>query len=364
MSQQRFNNESTTQSSSVRVVPQEIYQVEFARFEVAESQILPSVGAENCNQQSNPKGIKDRQLEQTSQKEDESWLGQYIPLHYHFLMLQDEDRVGAFRKSIQSTVRPGMHVVELGGGTGILSSFAAKMGARVTCVERNPELVRCARNLIERNGLSDSICVVQADAMEYCSPHPVDVVICEMLHVGLLREKQLDVIDSFKSNYLKTHSSPLPRFLPEASVLAFQPVEHSFDFDGYHAPLNMFQPPVLDHPRTTALGSLNAYAHILYDQPFEKKLAWDSTIAIEQDGCITALRFITQNLIAIDVERNETYPWPNQFLVVPLETPIQVRAEERYHVAFHYVAGDSLESLSRSIKLTPATADVTVSSLT
>ena len=56
---------------------------------------------------------------------DEKVLGQYIPLLYHYNMLQDNDRVGAFQEAIHLLVQPDMHVVELGGGTGILSSFAA-----------------------------------------------------------------------------------------------------------------------------------------------------------------------------------------------------------------------------------------------
>jgi hypothetical protein len=53
-------------------------------------------------------------------------LGQFIPLHYHFQMLQDRQRLAAFRSAMELHVQPGMHVVELGGGTGILSSFAAR----------------------------------------------------------------------------------------------------------------------------------------------------------------------------------------------------------------------------------------------
>ncbi|TWU42039.1 hypothetical protein Poly41_03350 [Novipirellula artificiosorum] len=83
-------------------------------------------------------------------------LGQYIPLLYHYNMLQDEERVGAFKAAIDLLVRPGMHVVELGGGTGILSSFAARRGAHVTCVERNSELVDCSRRLLDQNGLQEA----------------------------------------------------------------------------------------------------------------------------------------------------------------------------------------------------------------
>ncbi|MEY4567574.1 MAG: hypothetical protein RLY14_2544, partial [Planctomycetota bacterium] len=41
----------------------------------------------------------------------EHLLGQYIPLHYHHHMLQDQDRTLSFRKAIEAVVSPGMKVV-------------------------------------------------------------------------------------------------------------------------------------------------------------------------------------------------------------------------------------------------------------
>ena len=109
-----------------------------------------------------------------------------------------------------------MKVLELGGGTGILSYFAAQQGAFVRCVERNPELVRTARRLLSRNLASGSVRVIEEDAAEYMPPEPVDVVICEMLHVAMLREKQLDVIEQFKQGYTQKFGDKLPRFVPDS----------------------------------------------------------------------------------------------------------------------------------------------------
>lgn len=79
-------------------------------------------------------------------------LGQFIPVQYHFNMLGDVRRTGAFEEAIGLTVPPGGRVVELGGGTGVLSFFAPRLAARVWCVERNPELARAARRLLALNG--------------------------------------------------------------------------------------------------------------------------------------------------------------------------------------------------------------------
>jgi protein arginine N-methyltransferase 1 len=100
---------------------------------------------------------------------DELELGQFIPLHYHFNMLNDAGRTGAFEQAIDLVVPDGGRVVELGGGTGILSFFAARRAARVWCIEQNPELATVAQRLLRENG-ADTVEVIQADAGAWTSP--------------------------------------------------------------------------------------------------------------------------------------------------------------------------------------------------
>ena len=266
---------------------------------------------------------------------EEHLLGQYIPLQYHYNMLQDEDRIGAFRDAIELCVRPGMHVVELGGGTGILSSFAARIGATVSCVERNPELANCARQFIRENGLDGQVNVIHADATEFVPASQVDVVICEMLHVGLLREKQTEVIDAFKRNYSKTLGPKLPLFLPETSILMCQPVQQSFDFAGYYAAVPMFQAPTLDQPRTVELAALNPYATVCYETSLPKAFESRQSVVANRSGTLNAIRFVTQNVIAIDLAKQKAITWPNQCLVLPTPSPFEVRKENPSRLVLH-----------------------------
>jgi SAM-dependent methyltransferase len=171
-----------------------------------------------------------------SRADDPSELGQFIPLHYHYNMLNDAVRMRGFKAAIDFVVRPGSKVLELGGGTGVLSYFAIQKAAKVWCVERNPELVAKARQILSLNPPGDKVEIIEADAFDFLPPERVDVVICEMIHVAMLREKQIPVIASFKERYLTRFGKPLPSFVPEALIQAVQPVEHDFNFDGYYAP--------------------------------------------------------------------------------------------------------------------------------
>ncbi len=278
-------------------------------------------------------------------------LGQYIPLLYHYNMLQDEDRVGAFREAIELVVQPGMHVVELGGGTGILSSFAARRGARVSCVERDPELVERAKHFVSLNGLDDRITVIQSDATDFVPDSPVDAVVCEMLHVGLLREKQAEVITAFKKNYTKTFGPTLPMFLPEASILMAGPVSHSYEFSGYTAPVPMFQAPLLEQPRTRELASLSPYANIAYEATIPLQYRIRQSVTANCTGECNAIRFVTQNVIAVDIRGQRAITWPNQCLVLPLDRAVGVTEGSEIEMIFDYRAGDAVEKLASSIRV-------------
>ncbi len=152
-------------------------------------------------------------------------------------MLSDKSRMHAFKEAIADTVRPSDQVVDLGCGTGIMSFLAAKQGASVSSVEMNPDMATYARGLIEQNGVSNCVKVHIADAMDWQPSNKVDVVICEMLHSALLREKQVEVITRFRDEYEK-HYSNKPIFIPSATLLAVEAVWQSFDFEGYFAPVH------------------------------------------------------------------------------------------------------------------------------
>jgi predicted RNA methylase len=280
---------------------------------------------------------------------DDELLGQFIPIHYHYQMLDQQARTGGFEQAIDHVVKPGMKVLELGAGTGVLSFFAARAGAtKVYSVERLPHVAKAARGFIDANGFGHVVDIIDGDAMTYLPPEPVDVVICEMLHGAMLREKQLAVITSFKERYLARFGGPLPRFLPEAAVLAVQPLMTNYQFHGYQAPVPMFVDSTNAH-RATNLATPALYAVFPYEDPFPTQFDVDQAFVIEQAGTLNSLRFITKNLLAMVTDQGRSIDWDMMDLVIPFASPVEVEAGDVVHVRFRYNAGDSLLALAEAI---------------
>jgi predicted RNA methylase len=277
-------------------------------------------------------------------------LGQFIPLHYHYNMLLDPVRMKGFKAAIEQVVRPGAVVAELGGGTGVMSFFAAQRARKVYYVEYNAELVAEARRILPANPGGDRVEIIHANACDFIPPEPVDVVICEMLHVGLLREKQLEVIDTFKRNYRGRFDGPLPIFIPLAVIQALQPVHHPFTFEGYYAPIPLFRDPYGGCPETTPLGVPVVYHQLLYDQSYGLSCKWKGSVPIRTEGTVNALRFITKNLLAADPETQAVTDWHNHYLILPLEREIPVAPGESLHIRLAYESGAPLSALKPEVR--------------
>lgn len=300
-----------------------------------------------------------------NEREIEScYLGQFIPVHYHHNMLMDQNRMRSFKSAIHYAVFPGAKVLELGGGTGVLSFFAAQNASKVYCVEFNPDMVQEARRFLAFNKNGDRVEVVHADAFEYLPPEPVDVVICEMIHVGMLREKQVEVIEAFKRRYLAKFGGPLPIFMPEAVIMAAQPLQQEYDFDGFHAPIVQFQETTVMHPGTVELAQPAVYSILDFSQPVDNLIAWEGSFVVEKSGTLNAMRFVTKNVLAIVPEKATTIDWLNHYMTLPLSTPVAVKAGDLLRISFAYRAGGSIPSLQASIRAdvitetATATADV------
>src|SRR5579862_3570417 len=105
----------------------------------------------------------------------------YSDLSVHRWMLRDSLRNEAYRRAIAHIVRPGHVVLDMGACTGILSIFAASAGARKVYAVERTEVAGVARRVIERNGQTERIEVLQSDLEDVALPEKVDVIVSEWM---------------------------------------------------------------------------------------------------------------------------------------------------------------------------------------
>ncbi len=70
----------------------------------------------------------------------------------HAGYLRDEIRLSAYRAALTTVVKPGMSVLDLGAGTGILGLLAADAGARVVYAVDDGGITEVARSITRWNG--------------------------------------------------------------------------------------------------------------------------------------------------------------------------------------------------------------------
>ncbi len=282
--------------------------------------------------------------------DEDANLGQFIPLHYHGQMLGNEQRMAPFHEAIEKLVPVGSHVVELGGGTGVMSFLASKRARSVTLVERLPHVAAAARRLLLANGASERVTVVEADARDFVPDRPVDVVICEMLHAGLLREKQVEVLKTFKARHVEHFGTSVPRILPEATFLGAQLVNQPYDFHGYYAPVPLFFEAGAAGVRTVEMSTPHLYAAVEYTAPMAELYVVDEWLKAEQSGTVNALRFITKNVVGVFAAEGRSADWHMPYMSLPLPNPLTVRVGDAVRVRFQYDPGASIESLQSSVQ--------------
>ena len=155
----------------------------------------------------------------------------YSTLSGQTSMLQDSVRCKAFQRAIAETVTPGCAVLDIGAGTGILSMFAAQAGARVVYAVEQTNIAHVAREIIEENGLSGQITVLQGDMATLELPEKVDVIVSEWLGGYGVDENLLPIVVQARDRWLKSGGKMIPSSATALLAPAFdEHLQYDVDF--------------------------------------------------------------------------------------------------------------------------------------
>lgn len=136
----------------------------------------------------------------------------YSYLYHQKQMLMDHVRMRAYHSAIMNnkSLFEGKVVLDIGTGSGVLSLWAAMAGASKVYAVEYTDMANHARNLVERNGLSDVIEVIQSSAEDLELPCKVDIIVSEWMGYILLRESMLDSVIRARDKWMKPGGSMFP----------------------------------------------------------------------------------------------------------------------------------------------------------
>ncbi|MEA3035794.1 MAG: hypothetical protein QOH04_1559 [Sphingomonadales bacterium] len=150
-------------------------------------------------------------------------LGSLLP-GYHVPMMNDARRNPAWDAALRRAIRPGMLVLEIGTGAGMLAMMAARAGARVVTCETNAAVAAMARELAALNGLSEAIHVVDGNSRDLAIgselDRPADLLLCDIFADGLLDFDPLSAIFDARERLLAPGAPVVPRAASLRAALA------------------------------------------------------------------------------------------------------------------------------------------------
>ena len=139
---------------------------------------------------------------------------------HYYKMLQDVQRMEAFKKAIFKQVKKDDIVMDLGAGTGILGILALQAGARKVYFVEQSDAINLARSIVTQNGYRERSIFIQKNSMDTIIPEQLDVIISETLGSFGIDENTLEFTLDARKRFLK----PEGILIPEKIEVQYAPV--------------------------------------------------------------------------------------------------------------------------------------------
>ena len=171
-----------------------------------------------------PKGgpSKDEKLKELTSKD--YYFDSYAHFGIHEEMLKDEVRTNSYMDAILQNKHlfKDKVVLDVGCGTGILSMFAAKAGAKHVYAVDCSSIIEQAQEIVKANGFEGQITLIRGKVEEVELPvDKVDIIISEWMGYFLLYESMLDTVIAARDKWLV----PGGLILPDKCTLYVEAIE-------------------------------------------------------------------------------------------------------------------------------------------
>mmetsp|Transcript_17318 Transcript_17318/g.18060 ORF Transcript_17318/g.18060 Transcript_17318/m.18060 type:complete len:373 (+) Transcript_17318:51-1169(+) len=151
----------------------------------------------------------------------------YAYLYHQKQMLMDHVRMRAYHSAIMLNKHlfEGKTILDVGTGSGVLSIWAAQAGAAKVYAIEYTDMALHARRLVEANGVSHIVEVIQTSAEDLELPCQVDIIISEWMGYFLLRESMCDSVLRARDRWLK----PTGAMFPSNATMYFSCISNEED---------------------------------------------------------------------------------------------------------------------------------------
>ncbi|MDO8648704.1 MAG: 50S ribosomal protein L11 methyltransferase [Candidatus Peregrinibacteria bacterium] len=261
-----------------------------------------------------------------------------------FQCLIDKKRVSALKKAILKTVKPGDVVVDLGTGTGIMSTFAIDAGAKkVYAVEADAGLCETFENNLKSNGYKGKIVLIEGDATQIKLPEKVDVVICEMVATGLIDESQVPVM-----NNVLQYCKPGAKIIISRMQNFVELVNINDSFYGHELQVIQYEYPWDRAIRSTPLSEKYMYAEIDFSKKNDGGVDVEVPLKINKSGKLNGIRITNKTFLADGSILGSTaaYCMP---LVLPID-PVEVKKGEALMLRLQYKMCGGMDHFHLSLR--------------
>ncbi|KAJ3184754.1 Protein arginine N-methyltransferase 3 [Irineochytrium annulatum] len=158
------------------------------------------------------------ELDPTADEDPEEWhmdyyFGSYAENEIHETMLKDAVRTETYRDAmyLNKSHFKDKVVLDIGCGTGILSMFAARAGAKQVFAVDNSTIITKARKIVKENNLEDKIMFFQGEIEKIKLPvDTVDIIVSEWMGYFLLYEGMFDSVIVARDRWLSPDGVMLP----------------------------------------------------------------------------------------------------------------------------------------------------------
>ncbi|KAL6079048.1 class I-like SAM-binding methyltransferase superfamily [Balamuthia mandrillaris] len=168
--------------------------------------------------------------------EDEQYFGSYADLQLQEGMTKDKPRSEGYLQAMLQHPSDFVNkvVLDVGCGTGLLSFFAARAGAKkVYAVEGSP-LAHFTKQTVTENGLDEVISVIHGKIEDVVLPEKVDVLVSEWMGSLLVFESMIESVLYARDKWLK----PDGVMYPSKAIMWISPIEQK---ELWHSKVNYWK---------------------------------------------------------------------------------------------------------------------------